>query len=70
VSLINFVNLIISLENKNIDNKQNRKKKTTIQCKRWTLVNIMEIYLQNIPKTSQWSYLLTKYKLNKNMIIS
>ena len=48
----------------------NKAKKTTIQCKRWTLVNIIEIYLHNIPKTSQWSYLLTKQKLNENKIIA
>jgi hypothetical protein len=65
MSLINFVNLIILLEN-----KISTTKKKTIQCKRWMLTNIMEIYIHNIPKTSQWFYLLTKYKLNENMIIS
>jgi hypothetical protein len=33
VSLINFVNLIISLENKNIDNKQNEKKQQRFNVK-------------------------------------
>jgi hypothetical protein len=61
VSLINSVNLIISLENKiSTTNKAKKKKKTTIQYKRLKLVNTMEIYLHNILKTSQWSYLLTK----------
>jgi hypothetical protein len=54
MSLINSVNLIILLENKIL------KKKKTIQCKRWTLVNIMKIHLHDIPKISQWFYLLSK----------
>jgi hypothetical protein len=64
MSLINSVNLIILLENKISTTKK------TIQCKKWMFINIMEIYIHNIPKTSQWFYLLTKYKLNENMIIS
>ena len=53
------VNLIILLENK-ISTTNKTKKKTTIQCKRWMFANIIELYLHNILKTSQWSYLLTK----------
>jgi len=52
------------------DNNKKQKKSITIRYKRWTLVNIMKIYTYNIPKTSQWSYLLTKWKLNENKIIS
>ena len=54
------VNLIISLENKISTTNKTKKKKPTIQCKRWMFANIIELYLHNILKTSQWSYLLTK----------
>ena len=59
MSLINYVNLIILLENKILLTNKARKK-TTIQYKRWIFANIIEIYLHNISKTSQWSYLLIK----------
>ena len=56
MSSIDSVNLIISLKNKiSITNKT--EKKTTIQYKRWTFANIIELYLHNILKISQWSYL-------------
>jgi len=53
VSLINSINLIILLENK-ISSTNKARKKTTIQYKKWIFTNIIEIYLHNIPKTSQW----------------
>ena len=59
MSLINSINLIILLENK-ISTINTVEKKTMIQCKKWTLTNVMKIYLYNIPKISQWSYLLIK----------
>ena len=59
MSLINHVNLIILLKNK-ISSTNKASKKTTIQYKKWIFANIIEIYLHNISKTSQWSYLLIK----------
>jgi hypothetical protein len=55
MSLINSVNLIISLENKISTTKQSKKKTTTtiIQCKRCTLANIVKINIHNISKVSQ-----------------
>jgi len=37
--------------------------------KKWMFVNIMKRYPLNIFKKSQQSYLITKQKLNENMII-
>jgi hypothetical protein len=53
MSLINSVNLIISLEYKISTTKQSKKKTTIIQCKRCTLANIVKINIHNIPKASQ-----------------
>ena len=69
MDLISSVDLIIWLKNQISTTNKTKKTSITIQCKRWTFVTIMKIYPYNIPKTSQWSYLLTKQKLNENKII-
>jgi len=58
MSSIDSINLIISLENKISTTNKTKKKKPTIQCKRWMFANIIELYLHNILKKFQ--YLLTK----------
>jgi uncharacterized membrane protein YoaT (DUF817 family) len=47
MSLINSVNLIIWLKNKILTTNK-AEKTTTIQCRGWTLINIIKIYLYNI----------------------